>query len=80
MAVASGGSREIGTQSLEALGLKALFDVIVTFDDVLKAKPEPDLLLHAAKALSLSHHRCLVFEDSPQGLKLVIARGWQSLT
>lgn len=69
MAVASGGSREIVTQSLEALGLTALFDVIVTFDDVLKAKPETDLFLHAANALNLPPHRCLVFEDSPQWIE-----------
>lgn len=69
MAVASGGSREIVEKSLDALGLSPLFNTIVTFDDVGRAKPEPDLFLHAAKVLGVPVSKCLVFEDSPQGIE-----------
>jgi len=69
MAVASGGSREIVTQSLDALGLTYLFQKIISFDDVRKAKPLPDLFLHAAQALGIEPRDCLVFEDSPQGIE-----------
>ena len=35
--------------SLEAAGLLHLFDVVVTFDDVGRPKPEPDIFLEAAR-------------------------------
>lgn len=69
MAVASSGSREIVLNSLAALGLVELFDVIVTIDDVGKAKPDPAIPLEAARRLGLPPARCLVFEDSEQGLE-----------
>lgn len=69
IAVASGGSREIVTKSLEALDLKGLFDAVVTFDDVGVAKPQPDIFIEAARRLSLEPEDCLVFEDSPQGIQ-----------
>ncbi len=69
MAVASSGSREIVLNSLAALGLAKLFDAIVTFDDVGKAKPDPAIHLQAARQLGLAPARCLVFEDSEQGLE-----------
>jgi beta-phosphoglucomutase-like phosphatase (HAD superfamily) len=69
MAVASGGPAAIVEPSLTAAGLRGLFDTVVTFDDVGRAKPEPDLLLEAARRLGVPPERCLVFEDSPQGIE-----------
>lgn len=69
MAVASGGSREIVTSSLDALNLTKHFDKLITIDDVGVPKPEPDLFLAAAKFLGIAPERCLVFEDSPQGIE-----------
>lgn len=51
IAVASGGSREIVSKSLNALQLDTLFAAVVTSDDVGVAKPEPDLFLEAARRL-----------------------------
>lgn len=67
--VASGGPRDIVTRSLDALGLTHLFQNIITFDDVLKPKPEHDLFLRAAQELGVEPRQCLVFEDSPQGIQ-----------
>lgn len=69
LAVASGGSRQIVLASLRRLGLHDLFAGVVTFDDVGVAKPRPELFLQAARCLSLPAPRCLVFEDSPQGIE-----------
>lgn len=69
MAVASGGSREIVHASLQASGLLHLFDAVVTIDDVGTAKPAPDLFLEAASRLQTKPQKCLVFEDSPQGIE-----------
>lgn len=41
-----------------------MFDVMVCFDDVLHAKPEPDELLLAAAKLNLHPSECLVVGDS----------------
>lgn len=69
MAVASGGSRQIVSACLQATGLNKLFTTIVTIEDVSHPKPAPDLFLEAAGRLNVEPARCVVFEDSPQGLE-----------
>jgi beta-phosphoglucomutase-like phosphatase (HAD superfamily) len=69
MAVASGGPAAIVEPSLKAARLHGLFDTVVTLDDVGRAKPEPDLFLEAARRLGVPPERCLVFEDSLQGIE-----------
>jgi HAD superfamily hydrolase (TIGR01509 family) len=68
MAVASGGPAVIVVPYLRTTGLLS-FDVIVSFDDVGRPKPEPDLFVEATRRLSVPSERCLVFEDSSQGLE-----------
>tara|TARA_R110002049_G_scaffold2750_1_gene21316 strand:- start:12392 stop:12958 length:567 start_codon:yes stop_codon:yes gene_type:complete len=67
MAVASGGIRPIVDQQLVKIGVRNLFDAIVTAEDTTKHKPEPDVFLLAADLLGISPNRCVVFEDSPLG-------------
>jgi beta-phosphoglucomutase-like phosphatase (HAD superfamily) len=69
MAVASGGPTAIVEPCLKATGLIMLFNTVVTLDDVGRAKPEPDLFLEAARRLTAKPERCLVFEDSHQGIE-----------
>lgn len=51
--------------------------VTITADDPrLKAgKPAPDPFLLAAKCLGFSADKCLVFEDSPSGIRAGVASG-----
>lgn len=51
--------------------------VTITADDKrLKAgKPSPDPFLLAAKCLGFAADRCVVFEDSPSGIKAGVASG-----
>ncbi len=51
------------------------FDAIVTSDDVRANKPAPDGYLAAARLLELPPGRCLVVEDSPQGIAAGRAAG-----
>ncbi len=51
------------------------FDAIVTSDDVRANKPAPDGYLAAARLLELPPERCLVVEDSPQGIAAGRAAG-----
>ena len=60
---------------LERHGLATLFDVVCTRDDVAAVKPAPDLFLLAAERLGVRPENCVVFEDSPNGLRAARAAG-----
>jgi HAD superfamily hydrolase (TIGR01509 family) len=75
VAVASSAHREVIDAALEALGLGAEFDAIVSSDDVAHGKPEPDVYLAAAGRLGLSPDACLVVEDSLNGVRAGRAAG-----
>ena len=51
------------------------FEVLVCADDVAANKPAPDGYLAAAKRFELQPERCLVVEDSPQGIHAGRAAG-----
>lgn len=75
MAVASAGPGPVVRAALEAAGLLELFEAVVTVEDVVAPKPEPDLFLEAAARMKVPAGSCLVFEDSPQGFKAARAAG-----
>lgn len=54
-----------------------LFDGVVTTDDVARGKPAPDIFLKAAERAGVSPDRCIVFEDSPLGVKGGLTAGMQ---
>ena len=60
---------------LERHNLTAVFDAVCTRDDVTAVKPAPDLFLLAARRLGLAPDACVVFEDSPNGLRAARAAG-----
>lgn len=78
-AVASGGSRQIVSACLTASGLIDLFSAVVTIEDVSRPKPAPDLFLKAARRLKVEPTRCVVFEDSPQGIEAALAAGMHAI-
>lgn len=69
MAVVSGGTRENVLTTLDALGLGAAFEVVITACDALAAKPAPDMFLAAAARLGVPAAVCQVFEDGEAGLE-----------
>jgi beta-phosphoglucomutase len=46
-----------------------LFDVIITAEDVSKAKPNPDPYLKAQELLGVSVEQCVVIENAPLGIE-----------
>jgi beta-phosphoglucomutase len=56
-------------------GLRCLFDVVVTGDDVTRHKPDPEAYLLAIERLNLSADECLAFEDSEIGIASACAAG-----
>lgn len=49
--------------------LRGMFDFIVTADLITKSKPDPEGYLLGAKEIGCDAKRCVVFEDSLQGVK-----------
>ena len=45
------------------------FDLIITADDVVHAKPDPEPYLTAAERLSLKPNQCMVIENAPLGIQ-----------
>ncbi len=56
-------------------GIRELLDVVVARDDVRKVKPDPELFLLAAARLGVEPGACVVFEDSPNGMRAALAAG-----
>jgi len=75
VAIASGGPRRVVRQSLEISGLRPLFPIVVTADDVAHGKPAPDMFLLAARRMKVAPERCLVFEDAEPGIRAAKAAG-----
>lgn len=74
-AVASSSSRAWVTGWLERHGLRPLVACVCARDDVARVKPAPDLFLLAAERLGVPAAACLVFEDSPNGIRAARAAG-----
>jgi HAD superfamily hydrolase (TIGR01509 family) len=74
-AVASSAHGEVIDAALEATGLTGVFRVVVSSDEVERGKPEPDVYLEAARRLGVDPRRCLVVEDSLNGVKAAKAAG-----
>jgi HAD superfamily hydrolase (TIGR01509 family) len=68
-AVATSSSREIAEFFLNAAGLKDFFEVVITSDDVIKTKPDPECYLEACRCIGLDPFLCLAVEDSPAGIE-----------
>ncbi|MGE3960833.1 MAG: HAD family hydrolase [Dehalococcoidia bacterium] len=75
LAVASMSKREWVEPTLDAIGLRALFPLVVTLDDVLQPKPDPEIYLHTAALLGVAPEACLAVEDSAHGVASAAAAG-----
>lgn len=74
--VATSSSPMRARRSLEIAGLAGLVgDGLYTATMVARGKPAPDLFLHVAKVNGVDPARCLVIEDSLNGVKAGLAAG-----
>lgn len=75
VALASSAHAEVIAAALGATGLEGVFRVVVSSDEVKSGKPEPDVYLEAARRLGVAAARCLVVEDSYNGVRAARAAG-----
>lgn len=69
LAIATTAPKENREFALRKLGLKSYFDIILGEENVKKGKPDPEIYIKTAKILDVNPTSCIVFEDSPAGLK-----------
>jgi HAD superfamily hydrolase (TIGR01509 family) len=50
-------------------------DAVFSAEMVARGKPHPDIFFHAAKAIGVAPARCLVIEDSANGVEAAVAAG-----
>lgn len=79
MAVASGGSKHIIEQVLQHLGIRHLFDTVVTNEDVKNQKPAPDIFLEAARRIGVPPQFCRAYEDTDLGMQAIRAAGMEAV-
>lgn len=75
LAVGSSGPRRNVELLLDGLGIRPLFEVLITGDDVTQGKPHPEVFARAARGLGLEAARCVVLEDAPQGVEAGLSAG-----
>ncbi len=64
---------------LDNLNIRHFFDVVISGDDVVYSKPDPETYLKCAAALHIDAANCLVFEDVPKGVQSAANAGMQAV-
>src|SRR5213596_2960075 len=68
LAVATSSVSGSARPFLERTGIRSLFSVVVTGDEVQQGKPHPDIYLRTATKLGVAPEACLVIEDALAGI------------
>lgn len=59
----------------DVLGVRHLVDVVISAEAVSDGKPSPEGYLKACSSLRVPPEKCVAFEDSPSGVRALIAAG-----
>jgi HAD superfamily hydrolase (TIGR01509 family) len=73
--LATSTTRTIAEATLRNLGVRELFDDLVTGEDVRLGKPEPEIYQLACSRFGLKPPDCLVIEDSDNGIRAAAGAG-----
>ncbi len=65
--------------TLEVLGITSIFTAVITAEDVVRGKPDPEVFLTAAKRLAVPVYRCIVVEDAPAGIEAARRAGMRCI-
>ena len=73
--LASGTERGPLMERLTAVGAEKDFEAIVCGSEVEKGKPHPEVFLKTAELMGVDPETCIVFEDSPLGIRAAATAG-----
>lgn len=76
-AICSGALRGEIVPMLGVIGLEGVFGIIVSADDVPKAKPDPAGYRLTAQKLGAEPGACVAIEDTPTGIRAALAAGYR---
>ena len=79
LALVTTASRKNVENVLQRFALADFFDVVVTQEDVRRAKPDPACYNDLIARLGIPRENCLIFEDSASGVAAALASGCQTL-
>lgn len=68
IALATMSNRIVIDKLLLEKNVKGYFDLVITADDVIKPKPEPEIFLKCSNKLAIAPEKCVVIEDSLFGV------------
>jgi HAD superfamily hydrolase (TIGR01509 family) len=74
-AIASSAPARWVVGAVARLGIRPLFEAVVTGDEVAQRKPAPDVYLEAARRLGVDPARSVAIEDSAPGIAAACAAG-----
>ena len=60
---------------LDNLNVRHYFSAIVSAEDVVKSKPDPETFTKGADILKVDYSSCIVFEDAPKGVEAAMNAG-----
>lgn len=69
IALATMSNREVVNKLLSEKRVRKYFEVVITADEILQPKPNPEVFLECAKELKCLPEKCVVIEDSVFGVK-----------
>ncbi len=79
IALATSASRQRARWTLQELRISNYFDVVVTGDDVVESKPDPEIYRLAAHRLSIAPESLFAVEDSVCGVRSAKSAGLRCL-
>jgi sugar-phosphatase len=77
-AIVTSGTQGIAINRLKATGIP-IPNIMITADDVVNGKPDPEPYLAAAKRMQISAEKCIVIEDSPAGIEAAHMAGMRAV-
>ena len=75
LAVCSNSIRQSLELMMQRAGLDRFLDVMVSNEDVVKPKPDPEMYLLAMSKLGLTPEQCIIVEDNEHGVRAARASG-----
>ena len=63
---------------LDGLGIRHYFETVISGDDVVHSKPDPETFVRCANNLGIAASDCLVFEDVPKGVEAAANAGMKA--